>query len=148
MEQPTAAEAVPPGPAPTPQPQRVDWYWFIGFIVCMLAGQSIGEQIGAGYENVGEATGKALGSWIGFGIGGAIGSVVGSLIGRRVRRQPLIGRQPVGTVLMLILVYGVLMACALGGEILAGKPGGLAGVCAPVLLLFLVAIIWRLAKKR
>jgi hypothetical protein len=86
MEQPTAAEAVPPGPAPTPQPQRVDWYWFIGFIVCM--------------------------------------------------------------VLTLILVYGVLMACALGGEILAGKPGGLAGVCAPVLLLFLVAIIWRLAKKR
>ncbi len=149
MSQPNTAPETPASPAPpAPRPQRIDWYWFAGFIIGMLAGQSIGRRLGADYEPVGNATGEALGQWIGFGVGMMVGSVLGALAGRLIRREPVTAKWAAGIVGLFVLMYGLLTVCAIGGEILAGHLGGILGVIFPVVPFFLIGVIYQIIQKR
>ncbi len=140
MSQPPAA------PPPAPRAVPIDWYWLVGFIVGMLAGQSIGGYVGADYEPVGAASGDALGRWAGFGIGAIVGSIVGALAGRLIRRDPITAKWAAATAALFVLIYGIMAACGMLGEVLAGNLGGILGVCLPVVPFVLIGIIFKVRK--
>ena len=133
----------PPTP-PSPPPERLYWFWMIGFIIGMLVGQGVGELVGAGYAGVGAATGAALGRWIGFGIGCWLGSVLGTLAGAMVRPDPLTARGTGAMIGMFALIYGALAAAGVVGEVLGGRFGGIAGsVLAAVVYIVIAALFHR-----